>query len=491
MTSSKQKWLVSSLMGSLLLAGCSLAPEYQPAKVIVPVKFKESDPKLEDSNWKIAQPADAQSRGEWWRVFNDPLLNELEQQAIAGNQNLKAVAANIQASRALRSAAQAERLPSIGAGFGPTRQKPSPASLGLDDNAHTSAQTLWRAQANVSYELDLFGRIASSVNAATADVQQQEALYQSALLALQADVAQGYFLIRQLDAEQVIYNRTIKLLGETRDLVQTRFRNGLVSELDVSRAQTELATAQTNALTIARNRATAEHALAVLLGKTPADFNLAAQPLATNSIRLPAGLPSTLLERRPDIAAAERAMAADNARIGIARAAFFPKLDLTGALGYESSTLGDLGKWSSRTFLLGPVAGTILSLPLFDGGQRKAGVAQARADYEESVANYRQTVLNAFREVENGLSDQRILDQQIQAQNQALSSSRHANQLSHLRYREGAISYLDVIDSDRTILQQEQLSAQLNGTRMMASVNLIRALGGGWHNAESSVKSES
>ena len=184
-------------------------------------------------------------------------------------------------------------------------------------------------------------------------------------------------------------------------------------------------------------------------------------------------------------------MAADNARIGIARAAFFPKLDLTGALGYESSSLGELGKWSSRTFLLGPVAGTILSLPLFDGGQRKAGVAQARAAYEESVANYRQTVLNAFREVENGLSDQRILDQQIQAQNQALSSSRHANQLSHLRYREGAISYLDVIDSDRTILQQEQLSAQLNGTRMMASVDLIRALGGGWHNAESSVKSKS
>ncbi|MGT2344469.1 multidrug efflux RND transporter outer membrane subunit AdeH, partial [Acinetobacter baumannii] len=167
-------------------------------------------------------------------------------------------------------------------------------------------------------------------------------------------------------------------------------------------------------------------------------------------------------------------------RIGIARAAFFPKLSLTGALGYESSSLSELGKWSSRTFLLGPVAGTILSLPLFDGGQRKAGVAQARAAYEESVANYRQTVLNAFREVENGLSDQRILDQQIQAQNQALSSSRHANQLSHLRYREGAISYLDVIDSDRTILQQEQLAAQLKGSQIIASINLIRALGGGW-----------
>lgn len=481
MTGFKPHWILSSLMGSLLLAGCSLAPEYQPAKVIIPLQFKEADAKLDDPNWSITQPADAQSRGEWWLIFNDPHLNDLQQQAIAGNQNLKAASTNIQASRALRSAAQAERLPSIGAGFGPTRQKPSPASLGLDADTPTSARTLWRAQANVSYELDLFGRIASSVNAATADVQQQEALYHSALLALQADVAQAYFLIRQFDAEQAIYAQNIKLLTETRNLIQARYRNGLVSDLDVSRAQTELSTAQTNALSIARSRASTEHALAVLLGKPPADFSLAIQPLSAAAIRLPAGLPSTLLERRPDIAAAERAMAADNARIGIARAAFFPKLDLTGALGYESASLGNLGKWSSRTFLLGPLAGTILSLPLFDGGQRKAGIAQARASYEQSVANYRQTVLNAFREVENGLSDQRILDQQIQAQGQALASSRHANQLSHLRYREGSISYLDVIDSDRSILQQEQLAAQLHGSRMIASVDLIRALGGGWH----------
>lgn len=484
MTGFKPHWILSSLMGILLLAGCSLAPEYQPAKVIIPLQFKEADTKLDDPNWSIAQPTDAQSRGEWWLIFNDPQLNDLQQQAIAGNQNLKAAAANIQASRALRSAAQAERLPSIGAGFGPTRQKPSPASLGLDADAPTSAHTLWRAQANVSYELDLFGRIASSVNAATADVQQQEALYHSALLALQADVAQAYFLIRQFDAEQAIYAQNIKLLTENQNLIQARYRNGLVSDLDVSRAQTELSTAQTNALSIARSRANTEHALAVLLGKPPADFSLAIQPLSAAAIRLPAGLPSTLLERRPDIAAAERAMAADNARIGIARAAFFPKLDLTGALGYESASLGDLGKWSSRTFLLGPVAGTILSLPLFDGGQRKAGIAQARAGYEQSVANYRKTVLNAFREVENGLSDQRILDQQIQAQGQALASSRHANQLSHLRYREGSISYLDVIDSDRSILQQEQLAAQLHGSRMIASVDLIRALGGGWHTGQ-------
>lgn len=476
----KQIWLLSSLMGSLLLAGCSLAPQYKPANVATPLKFKEAMPLTEDGNWKLAQPSDAQSRGEWWLVFNDAELNKLEQQAIVGNQNLKSAAANIQASRALRSVAQAERLPNIGVGFGPTRQKLSPASQRLDSNAQTATQTLWRAQTNVSYEFDLFGRISSSVNAATADVQQQEILYQSALLALQADVAQSYFQIRQLDTEYLIYERMIKLLTESHLLMQTRFKNGRVSELDVSRAQTELSTARTSLLSIERSRNHAEHALAMLLGKPPTDFNLPKQALTETSIHVPAGLPSNLLERRPDIAAAERAMAADNARIGIARAAFFPRLSLTGALGYESSTLGDLAQWSSRTFLLGPVAGTILSLPLFDGGQRKAGVVQARATYEESIAQYRQTVLNAFREVENGLSDQRILDQQISVQNQTLASSRHANKLSHLRYREGMISYLDVIDSDRNILQQEQLSAQLNGSRMIASVDLIRALGGGW-----------
>lgn len=442
----KQIWLLSSLMGSLLLAGCSLAPQYEPERVVIPLQFKEAKPLQENENWKIAQPSDAASRGEWWLIFQDAQLNALEQQAIRENQNLKAIAANVQASRALKSAAKAEQLPSIGVGFGPTRQKLSPASQGLDANANTSAQTLWRAQANVSYELDLFGRIASSVNAATADAQQQEALYHSALLALQADVAQNYFQIRQLDTEQIIYARMIKLLTESRDLMQARFKNGAVSEMDVFRAQTELSTAQTGLLSLMHQRANTEHALAVLLGKTPAEFNLAQQSLTINTI---------------------------------ARAAFFPRLSLTGALGYESSTLGDLAQWSSRTFLLGPIAGTILSLPLFDGGQRKAGVAQARAAYEESVANYRQTVLNAFREVENGLTDQRILDQQMNTQTQALIASRHANKLLHLRYREGVVSYLDVIDSDRTVLQQEQLAIQLKGSRMIASVDLIRALGGG------------
>ena len=474
------KCALSLLSSSLLLAGCSLAPHYEVPSVSIPAAYKEAVDSAASQDWKTAQPADDQHRGEWWTVFNDPTLNALEQQAIAGNQTLKAAAANLQASRALRQAAQSQWFPKISAGFGPTRQKPSPASQGLDADAHTSTRTLWRAQADVSYEADLFGRISNSVNAAGAGVQQQEALFQSALLALQADVAEGYFLIRQLDAEHELYTRTVQLLGQTRDLMQKRFNHGDISELDLARAQSELSAAEAEALGIARSRTDAEHALATLLGKTPAEFSLETSPLPEMSVSIPAGLPSSLLERRPDIAAAERAMAAENARIGIARAAYFPNLSLTGALGYESSSLGTLTQWSSRTFLLGPLAGTLLSLPIFDGGQRKAGVAQARAAYEESVANYRQTVLNAFREVENGLSDQRIISQQIQVQAQAVSSAKRANQISHLRYKEGAISYLDVIDADRSVLLQQQQAVQLNGDRTRSAVRLIRALGGGW-----------
>ncbi len=480
-------WTLSPLMIGLLLAGCSLAPHYERPAVSVPTAFKEADPTASDNkDWKTAQPADDQSRGEWWKVFHDDTLNQLETQSLAENQNLKAAEAHLNASRAISQSVKSQWFPQIGAGFGPTRQKASPASLGLAPNAQTSTQTLWREQATVSYEVDLFGRVASSVNAANADTQQNEALFHSLQLALQADVAQNYFLIRQLDAEQRLYASTVQLRTQTLDLIQKRFDAGYTSELDLARAKAELSSAQADALGVSRSRADAEHALALLLGKTPADFTLNQNPLAAVNIVIPAGLPSSLLERRPDIAAAERAMAADNARIGIARAAFFPSLNITGALGYESSQLSQLGSWSSRTFLLGPLAGTMLSLPIFDGGLRKAGVAQARANYEEDVAKYRQTVLNGFREVEDGLSDQRILGQQIQAQDDAVQLARRATALSHLRYQEGSISYLDVIEADNSVLLQERNAVQLNGDRARSAVNLIRALGGGW-NGETSL----
>ena len=340
--------------------------------------------------------------------------------------------------------------------------------------------TLWRAQSTVSYEADLFGRVSSNVSAARADSQQSEALFRSVQLALQADVAATYFSLRELDAERDLYNRTIGLREEGVKLVKRRFDEGEVSELDLSQANNSLATARAEAVGVERQRAAAEHSLAILLGKTPAEFTFPQQPLVPVTARVPAGLPSALLERRPDIAAAERAMAAANARVGLAKSAFFPKLDITGAFGYESAGLGELFMWSSRTFLLGPFAGTALTLPIFDGGRRKAQLAQARAQFDEDVALYRSQVLTAFREVEDNLADLRLLDDQIRAQGDAVSSAQRAEHLSQTQYREGQVSYLDVLDSERSVLVAQRQASQLAGSQAVATVNLIRALGGGW-----------
>lgn len=464
-----------------LLAGCAVGPDYHRPSVEVPATFKEAWLSPEAAQrWKAAQPSDAMTRGEWWAIFNDPELDALQKQALEANQDLKGAAARVAQARALRKGASSERLPQLDAGFGVTRQRASNVAQGLSPDAPNPPVTVWRAQAGISYEADLFGRVASTVDAATADAQQSQALFRSVQLALQADVAQAYFLIRQLDAEQALYRRTVDLRGKTLDLVERRYAQGDIGELDVARAKSEQASARAESLGIARRRSVAEHALAVLLGKTPADFALPSRALDRVAVGIPPGLPSSLLERRPDIAAAERAMAAANARIGAARAAFFPRLNLTGALGYESSELGDLFQWSSRTFLLGPLVGTMLSLPIFDGGRRQAGVDFARAHYKEEVAAYRQTVLGAFREVEDGLSSLRILGEQTDVQDAAVKSSARAARLSQIQYREGSISYLNVIDADRVVLQQQRAAVQLDGDRAQTAVELIRAIGGGW-----------
>ncbi|MFC4277225.1 efflux transporter outer membrane subunit [Achromobacter aloeverae] len=469
-----------SLLTTLVLAGCSVTPTYERPAAPASAAFKEALPADQAGQWKTAQPAEDQLRGAWWELFKDEQLNRLEVQAQAANQSLKAAAARLAQARALQRQARSSLFPEVTANFGPTRQRASPASQGLADDGPATSSTLWRAQAGVSYEADLFGRVSSTVDAATADAQQSEALLRSVQLALQADVAQNYFQVRQLDAERQVYVQTLDLREQTLKLVERRYKEGDISELDVARARSELASAQSEALGIDRNRAAAEHALAVLLGLAPSEFSLPATPLARIDLRVPAGLPSGLLERRPDIAAAERAMAAANDRIGAARAAFFPQLNITGYAGYESSELGHLFQWSSRTFLLGPLTGAMLSLPIFDAGRRQAGLDRARAVYEEDVANYRQSVLGAFREVEDNLASLRILDDQIGAQDRAVQASSRAAQLSHTQYKEGSISYLDVIDSDRTVLAQQRISVQLDGARALSTVNLIRALGGGW-----------
>lgn len=477
---------LAPLLGALLvLAGCSLAPTYERPSVAMPDAFKEAPANATDAvshagSWKPAQPSEDVARGPWWKVFGDATLDELEAQALDANQNVKAALARVKEARALNQSTRSEWFPQLNAGLGPMRQKSSPASQFLPPNVDGPSQTFWRAQGALSYEADLFGRVASSIDASRADRQQSEALLRLVQLALQADVAQNYFSLRELDAEQDLYTRTVALREQALQLAQHRFNEGDISELDVARATSELATARSDAMTLARLRAVSEHSLAMLLGKPPAQFSLAPRPLEPVTVQIPAGLPSALLERRPDIAAAERAMAAANARIGIAKAAFFPSLTLTGAGGFESASLGDLFRWTSRTFLLGPMVGTALTMPLFDGGARSANLANARAKYEEDVANYRQQVLVAFQEVEDNLANLRILSDQIQAQNDAVQASGRAAQLSRAQYREGLVSYLDVIDSERTVLQSQRAAVQLNGAQAVYTVNLIRALGGGW-----------
>lgn len=477
---------LSAGMALALLAACSTQPRYQKPAVDTPAAFKEAFVSAAAARqWKAAQPAEALARGQWWKVFGDAQLDALEEQAMAGNHDVQAAAARLKQARAMLRGSRSALLPSIDAGFGPTRQRASNASQGLPQDAANAPFTLWRTQLGISYEADLFGRVSSTVDAATADAQRSAALYRSVLLALQADVAQNYYRIRELDAEQALYRDTVGLREHALQLMQRRFADGDISRLDVVRAESELASTQSDSLGIARRRAAAEHALAILLGKTPAEFSMAAQPLQRVPVDIPAGLPSSLLERRPDIAAAERAMAAANARVGAARAAFFPRLDLTGALGYESAQLSDLFLWSSRTFLVGPLVGTMLSLPIFDGGRRQAGLDRARAQYEEDVADYRQKVLVAFREVEDSLANLRILGQQTRVQDRALQASAHAARLLHVQYREGSINYLDVIDGDRVLLQQRRTAVQLDGERAAAAVSLIRALGGGWGSGSS------
>ncbi len=275
-------------------------------------------------------------------------------------------------------------------------------------------------------------------------------------------------------------DETVKLREQALNLVDRRFRAGETSELDVARARTELSVTRAEAIALTRRRSELEHALAVLVGKAPSELSLERAPLAFEPISIPAGLPSALLERRPDIAAAERAMAAANARIGVARSAFFPRLTLTGAAGFESADIDDLFRWSSRTWLLGPLVGTVLSLPLIDGGRNKALASAATAQYDEAVADYRQSVLVAFREVEDSLAGLRILSEQAREQALSIDSAKRAAQLSNTRYRNGYVNYLEVIDAERSVLGTQRAATQIGRERALATVGLIRALGGGW-----------
>ncbi|NAO28845.1 efflux transporter outer membrane subunit [Pseudomonas syringae pv. dysoxyli] len=462
-----------------LTACFSMAPEYSAPDSMAAEHFKEDlQAKAEEGakpGWKTAAPSDSLPRGEWWKVFSDPILDDLEAQAVGANQDLKAALARVKQARAYQDEARARRMPSLDAGFGPTRQQNSRSSTG-----DGSVNTVWRAQTTVSYEADLFGQVGDSIVSAEAKAQQERAHFASVLLALQADVAANYFELRSLDAQLEAYRRTILLRGEAVSFTKARADDGQVSDLDFERSSTELATARAESMSLMRARAVAEHRLAVLLGQSPSSFTLGSNAIQPVRLNIPAGVPSELLERRPDIAAAERAIASANARIGVAKAAFFPSLTLTGVGGYEGNILGEIFQGSSKAFLLGPLTGTMLNIPLFDGGKRKADLARARAIYTEEVAQYQQTVLESFREVEDNLSGVRLLEEQTSALADAVASANNAARIARAQYQEGAVDYLEVIDAERSTLNTERDQARALGEQAVATVNLIRALGGGW-----------
>jgi multidrug efflux system outer membrane protein len=450
----------------------TVGPDYKQPTNSVPANYKAVD----FGSWKEGQPLDNVPKGNWWEIFGDTNLNGLEAQAVQANQQLKAAVARVDQARATARVARSQLMPSLSL-------DPSFSREGYSPNANPSYGNItantFSTPLDLSYEVDLWGRIRRLFQGARADAQASLADYYNVLLTLQSDVAQNYFALRSLDAEIATVNGTIALRHEQVRLVRSRLEGGIGSELDVAQAETELASTEAEAASLAHNRDELENAIAILVGENPSSFKLAAvddpnwnpQPP-----EIPAGLPSDLLERRPDVAQAERQLASANAKIGVAKAAFFPVLTLTGSAGYLSGDLSSLFTWDSRTWSIGPS----LSLPIFTGGRNLANYRYSQAAFQESLALYRQQVLAAFGDVENSLSGIYHFAVQAEAQQRAVTSARRATELATDRYRSGIVAYIEVVDASRDTLTAERGNAELAGQRLIASVQLIKALGGGW-----------
>lgn len=487
--------LLLALTCGLIFTSCSVGPDYEKPNVNAPAAFKES--RFQDAQshtWKSANPQDMIAKGDWWQVFHDPKLDALEKEAEANSPTLHAAVDRVTESRASARATQSEFFPNLNLDPSATRTRLSPnGTISLVSPGGASSGGAGggglpnfggkgitfndiRVPFDLSYEIDIWGRVRRSFEAARAQAQASQADYETVLLTLKADVALDYFNLRALDEQRRIARETVTLRRQSYDLFQRRFREGMENKLTVSQAETELHDAEQQALSLDQSRAKIEHALAVLVGKSPADFSLTEAPSNLDSPSIPAGLPSEVLERRPDVAEAERRMIAANAQIGVAQAAFFPVIKLTGEAGYESIHTSDLFNWESRIWSLGPS----ISLPVFDAGQNGANLKKARAAYDEALNNYRQQVLQAFQDVEDSLSDIHYLSQQIEVERQAVKSAASSSELAHRQYNEGSINFLNVIDTDRQALASKLTLTQLEGQKAAATVQLIKALGGGW-----------
>ena len=450
---------------TLLVAsvGCVVGPNYT----------RPTTPTQE--HWKEAQPTTnvVTLPPRWWEIFADDELDKLESQALDANQDLKRAVARVDEARALAHLSKADLFPQISANRSHSYDR---ASRNIDNAPPKLETRTYSRSIDISYEVDAWGRVRRAVEAAEADAAAVQSDMQVVLLTLTSDLARNYYTLRSLDTEKAVVEATLALRQDTVRLQNTRFQAGLINEMDATRARTELANVEADLHAITRTRAQVEHALAVLCGQPVAEFAITALSSATIPPAIPAGLPSELLQRRPDLAEAEEALRAASARIGVAKAAYYPTIRLTGAAGLATADLETFVDAPSRFWSLGPS----IHIPIFEGGQNRANLKAAEARYEQSLAAYRGAVLNAFREVEDALSDVGGIASQNEAINRALESSRQTVALADERYQKGLSSYLEVVDAQRAALQAEREGAQLRGQRMVSTILLAKALGGGW-----------
>ncbi|HXQ72781.1 MAG TPA: efflux transporter outer membrane subunit [Pyrinomonadaceae bacterium] len=466
-----------SLLGLLLFKGCDKAPKYVKPSTATPPAFKELPPEYfkETKDWKFAQPNDAVLRGKWWQVFNDAQLNHLEEQVNQANQEIALADANFRAARALVKEARSDYFPTVTTSPSITLSRQSGAAS--TSNVSPGRQsTIYVLPVDATWEPDLWGRIRNTVKANASEAQASAADLQNVRLSVEAELAFDYFQLRSVDAEIRLLNSTIVAFQEQLDLTRVRFQTGIASDEDVAQAEAQLKTTQAQATDLGIGRSQLEHAIAILTGQAPATLTIPFTPLDEKPLGVPVGLPSQLLERRPDIAAAERRVAEANAQIGVAKAAFYPSLTLGATGGFESASIAKWFTWPARFFSLGPT----LTQTLFDKGRRAAVTEATRAQYDATVASYRQTVLTAFQEVEDNLAALRILNTELDQQNAAVASSQRALSLATERYKAGIDSYLNVITAQTTLLNNQRTAVILQGQQMTATVNLIKALGGGW-----------
>jgi NodT family efflux transporter outer membrane factor (OMF) lipoprotein len=456
------------------LTGCNFAPDYHPPATEAPAAFKET---ADSGPWQPAHPADDIPRGHWWTMFGDPQLDDLEAKVADANQDIKAAFARFEQARAASQIARAQYYPTVGSGANYARQNQSST---IANPRPVTTYNDMQFNIDISYEVDLWGRIRNSVASAEATEQASAGDLASLDLSTHAELASDYFTLRGDDAQQSILDQTVVAYEKAYTLTVRRHDGGAAAESDVDQAQDQLETARTQAADIRLRRAQLEHAIAILTGVPPAEFNLPPKPLleATPPM-VAAGLPATLLERRPDIAAAERRAFSANADIGVARAAFFPTLTLSALGGFESAMPNQLLTVPSRIWSLGPA----LNLPIFDGGQRNGVTDQAIAAFDEAAANYRQIVLDADRDVEDDLIALRQLAAESNSEAGAVTASGRALRQAELRYAGGLVTYLEVATQQNNALQAQLSAADIAARRMTASIALVKALGGGWQEA--------